>query len=142
MSMLRKLAAISTLVVLGGCYHAIIDTGLAPSTQVIDQPWATGFVYGLVPPNPVETMAKCPNGVSKVETLHSFLNSLVGGLTFGIFTPMTIKVTCAASGHASIPSGASTIQLGDHPTAAQVQDALSRAVTQSAAAGIPVYLEY
>ncbi|NNK65052.1 MAG: hypothetical protein HKO98_17750, partial [Gemmatimonadetes bacterium] len=31
-----------------------------------------------------------------VETQHSFLNGLVAGLTFGIFTPMTITVTCGA----------------------------------------------
>ena len=94
-----KLCAASLVLALTACYHATIETGLAPSPQVIDKPWASGWVYGLVPPSLVETKAKCPNGVSKVETQHSFLNSLVGGLTFGIYTPIAIKVTCATGGH-------------------------------------------
>jgi hypothetical protein len=136
-----KLAAVTTLLSLAGCYHAIIDTGLAPSTEVIDQPWASGFVYGLVPPNPVETMAKCKNGVSKVETLHSFLNSLVGGLTFGIYTPMTIKVTCAAGGHAMVPAGSAQIQLGDNATPQQIQDAFARAAAIAVQNDEPVYIQ-
>jgi Bor protein len=142
MSIFRKVAAIGSLVILGACYHATIETGLSPSPQVIDNQWASSWVFGLVPPKTVETMAKCPDGVSKVETQLSFLNGLVGVLTFSIYTPMSIKVTCAASGHAAIPAGAPTIQLGEHPTAAAVQDALARAAAQSVAAGTPVYLEF
>ena len=36
--------------------------------------------------------------MARVETKLSFLNQLVGSLTFGIYTPMEIKVTCAAGG--------------------------------------------
>jgi hypothetical protein len=79
-----------------GCYHATIETGLQPGTQTISKPWALSFVYGLVPPPTVETAQKCPTGVAKVETKLSFLNQLVGILTWGLFTPMEITVTCAA----------------------------------------------
>ena len=97
--MRKNVAALLALAVLSqACYHATIDTGRAPGPVVIDEPWAKSFVYGLVPPDPVSTMQKCPNGVAKVETEHSFLNALVGGLTWGIFTPMHITVTCAAPG--------------------------------------------
>lgn len=62
------------------------------------KPWAMSFIYGLVPP-PIENVSQqCSNGVSKVETQHSFLNGLVAVLTFSIVTPMEIKVTCAAAG--------------------------------------------
>jgi hypothetical protein len=142
MDRVLKYSAIGLVVALTACYHATIDTGRSPSPEVINEPWATGFVYGLVPPKTVETMARCPNGVSKVETFHSFLNSLVGGLTFGIFTPMTIKVTCAASGGASIPAGASHIQLGDNPTPQQLQDAVTRAAVESFLSGLPVYIDH
>jgi len=142
MRSLVKIAATSSLVMLGACYHATIETGLSPSPQVIDNQWASSWVFGLVPPKTVETMAKCPDGVSKVETQLSFLNGLVGVLTFSIYTPMSIKVTCAAGGHAAIPAGAPAIQLGEHPTPAVMQDAVARAVAQSAAAGAPVYLEF
>lgn len=94
---MRKLAALSLCVVaLTGCYHATIETGLAPSPQVVEKAWAHGWILGLVPPATVETQQKCgPKGVSKVETQLSFPNMLVGNLTGGIYTPMSVKVTCA-----------------------------------------------
>ena len=93
---MRKLTVVCSALVLSlGCYHATIETGAAPAQTVIDKQWANSFVYGLVPPETIDSQAKCPNGVSKVETQHSFLNGLVAGLTFGIYTPISIKVTCA-----------------------------------------------
>lgn len=79
-----------------GCYHAIVDTGVAPSAERINRNWASSWIYGLVPPKPTFTSERCPAGVAKVETRHSFLNQVVGVLTAGIFTPMQIIVTCAA----------------------------------------------
>jgi len=84
-----------SLVLLGGCYHATVETGATPSTVVIDQSFASSWIYGLVPPKLVSTTSKCPSGVSKVETQHTFVNQLVGLLTLGIYTPMQIRVTCA-----------------------------------------------
>ncbi len=80
---------------LSGCYHARIETGLTPSDQIIDIPFAAGWIYGLVPPEIVNTTSECAEGVAIVETEHSFVNSLVGAITFGIYTPIHIKVTCA-----------------------------------------------
>ena len=45
-------------------------------------------------------MERSPNGVAKVETQLSFANQLVYALTWGIYAPMEIVVTCAAA-----PSG-------------------------------------
>lgn len=84
------------VLLLSGCYHATILTGLPAGTEKIEQKWASSFVYGIVPPATVETMQKCPNGVSRVDTQHSFLNGLVASLTWGIYTPIEITVTCAA----------------------------------------------
>ncbi len=134
-----KYSAAALILTLAACYHATIDTGLAPSTTVIEKPWAAGWIYGLVPPNTIETQAKC-RSVSKVETQHSFLNSLVGAITFGIYTPMSIKVTCAQGGRAAIPSGAQAIQVGVEATTQQVQDAWNRAATLALVSGVPVYV--
>ncbi len=95
MRKLTSLAALALALTGTGCWHAVIDTGLPPSGQTIERPWAMSFAYGLVPPPIVETAAQCPGGVSKVETQHSFLNGLVAAITFEIVTPIDIRVTCA-----------------------------------------------
>ena len=134
----RRLPLMLAVLVLGittqSCYHATITTGLTPGTQTIEQPWATGWVFGLVPPQTVEAASQCPNGVAQVETQLSFLNQLVSGITFGIFTPMSIKVTCAATSSdagqlnpgISIPSGAQQ---------AEVLDAFEQAGNEAAESG-------
>jgi hypothetical protein len=93
----RLAVAVVSVVPLMACYHMTIETGLAPTATTISKPWANSFIYGLVPPETVETQAKCLNGVAKVETQQSFLNGLVSGLTLGIYTPWTITVTCGAA---------------------------------------------
>ncbi len=90
------------VVAISGCYTATIETGLTPSNIMIEENWATGWIYGLVPPKTVETAAKCPQGVAKVVTQLSFLNQLAGALTMGIYTPMTIQVTCAQASETSL----------------------------------------
>ncbi len=97
MRQLSRAAALMLVVTVGtGCYHAIVDTGRAPSPVVVEQTFAKSWIGGLIAPKPMETHSQCPKGVAKVETQHSFVNMLVGAVTFGIFTPMTIKATCAA----------------------------------------------
>jgi hypothetical protein len=91
----RSSTLLAAVVALSGCYHATIETGLPPGTQTLEQPWASSWVYGLVPPETVEAASRCPNGVARVETRQSFVNGLVALLTIGIYTPMEIMVTCA-----------------------------------------------
>lgn len=136
-----KLLVPALMILSAACYHAIVDTGLTPSTQVIDKPWASGWIFGIVPPSPIATMAQCPRGVAKVETQLSFVNQVVNILTLGIYTPMAIKVTCAEGGRSSIPADASKIDIGLTPTPADKEDAVIRAVTLSLETGAPVYLE-
>ncbi len=96
--MKNGLLVVATALALSGCYHATIETGLPPSPQTLENKWASGWIYGLVPPKTVETMQRCPNGVARVETQLSFANQLVNFLTLGIYTPMEIVVTCASGG--------------------------------------------
>jgi hypothetical protein len=98
-----RLAALVLLTLSAACYHATIDTGRAPSPQTIEKHWASGWIYGLVPPSAISTAQKCPSGVAKVDTQLSFANQLVSFLTAGIYTPMDIVVTCAQGGTSSLP---------------------------------------
>lgn len=131
----RNIIAVTVIVLTGsGCYHAVVDTGLAPSSQTVDKAWAHGFVYGLVPPALVETASKCAQGVSKVETQHSFLNMLAQALTFGLYTPMQITVTCAGTGATGIaPADVTSVQGQAPPHRAP----LSPGVGSQAAIGAP-----
>lgn len=142
MSRTPKLLIAALFVASVACYHATIDTGLTPSTQVVEKAWASGWIYGLVPPKTVETMAKCPNGVSKVETQLSFVNQLVNFLTLGIYTPMAIKVTCAQGGRSSITPGATELNGVANATAEAQQAVANRAARLSLQTGLPVYVQF
>ena len=133
---IRRAAAVVAAFALTGCYHAVIQTGRPESSDVISIKWANGFIYGLVPPPIVETAARCTNGVAKVETQHSFLNMLAQFVTFGLYTPMQIDVTCAARGTASAES---VIKVEKGRTAEQ---AVNEAIAASIAQGSPVYVQF
>ena len=133
---IRRAAAVVAAFALTGCYHAVIQTGRPESSDVISIKWANSFVYGLVPPPVLETASRCTNGVAKVETQHSFLNGLVGIITFGIYTPIQLDVTCAARGTAS---AAPVIKVEQGRTAEQ---ALSEAINISAEQNTPVYVQF
>ena len=90
------------MMALSGCYTATIETNLPPSNMTIQQNWATGWIFGLVPPKTVEIAAQCPHGAAKIMTQLSFANQLISVLTLGIYTPMTIHVTCAEASETSL----------------------------------------
>jgi len=141
MSRTLKLVAVTLLLALPACYHATVQTGLPAGTAVVQQSWAAGWLWGLVPPKPVTTHAQCPSGVSKVETVHSFLNMVVQGLTGGIFVPMTIKATCASAGHAAAP-GTPEIKVGDGATPEEIINAFRRAADMAVETHGPVYVKF
>ena len=105
--MRRTLLVLALVVLFPACYHATVTTGLRPSTVKIEDRWADGWIYGLVPPSAVETMEGCPAGVAQVDTRLSFPNQLVNFFTFGIYTPMEIVVTCADDRGEDLPEARS-----------------------------------
>ena len=127
-------------VVASGCYHSKVVTGRTPGPIVIDEPFASGWVYGLVPPSTVEAASECPDGVAIVETELSFVNQLVGALTGGIYTPMHIRVTCAAteSTSAEMPE----IEIVVVEEYASAVDAFETAADEAVASGEPVVVRF
>jgi hypothetical protein len=111
MKSLKSLFALAGLLLLSGCYHTQVTTGLTPSAVVIDIPFAHSFLYGLIPPKEVKAASQCENGVAKVETQISPANGIVAAITFSLYTPMHITVTCAAAERAdALPSDAQKIE--------------------------------
>jgi hypothetical protein len=119
-----------------GCFHATIDTGAKPSTVTIQKPWASGWIFGLVPPKIVETASQCTKGVAKVETQRSFVNMLVSFLTLSIYAPMDIRVTCAEGA-----SGGTSLVVPDSASVAAWQTAIAAAADESRNLGRPVFLQ-
>lgn len=91
---MRKLAFTLAAILLAGCYHVTVVTAAPPASTTVNKEWQNSFVYGLVPPPELNVKDQCPNGVAKVETERSFLNGLVSLLTWSIYTPMHVEVTC------------------------------------------------
>jgi hypothetical protein len=114
---------------------------LPPGTEVISKPWASSWIYGLIPPNAIETATKCPHGVARVETQHSFVNELVGMLTAGIYTPMTITVTCAERSTMSSNSDGSEVLVAGSSSPDDLRDAFAQAIERSMSTGHPVLVE-
>ena len=136
-----KRAALALLVfATAGCYHVTVDTGRTPSGETIRVPWAHSFVAGLVPPDTVETATRCPDGVARVETKHSFMNMLVGAITASIYTPVTVEVACASSGAGEAASAGEPEEVIE-TTAARLDDAVLQAALRSwELGGVPVTL--
>lgn len=133
---------VATSIASTGCYHTMVTTGRTPSTVVIDQTFASSWVYGLVPPKTVETAAKCPDGVAMVETELSFVNQLVGFLTFGIYTPMHIKVTCAMAGSAALEGIGSDRTIATTAGSDEVISSFETAAERAVETGAPVYVRF
>lgn len=140
----RSLSALAfaALLILSGCYHATVTTGRTPGTTAINKPFASGWIYGLVPPSTVEAASQCPHGVAVVETQLSFVNQLVSFFTIGIYTPMHIKVTCAASGSASIVEPDHEMTIAGEATNVDVIQAFSAAADEAVALESLVYVRF
>jgi Bor protein len=80
------------------CYHQIVRTGRPAGTTVVDMPWVSSWLWGLVPAEDLNVSPQCPSGVAVVETEQSFANGFVGLITLGIYTPQHVRITCASGG--------------------------------------------
>jgi Bor protein len=136
--------AIIGLIVLGtgACYHATVNTGLAPSSTVIRKEWAHSFLYGLVPPNVVDAAKACPSGVARVETQHSFLNMLANFITFGLYSPMEIDVTCASGSSGAGSQGDAAIEIQRDASPEQMTQSFHEATQRAVETQRAVYVRF
>ena len=95
----RRMAGLALLlgVVLAssGCWRATVVNRGVKSGETHE---AKGkiFLYGLVSTDSAHVKAgeKCPNGVARVQSEHTVVDSLLGLVTLGIYMPVTIRYTC------------------------------------------------
>ena len=91
----KSFALLAALLAASGCYRITVTSNATPSPTVVEKPWQHSFISGLVPPAEINVKDQCPNGVARVETVHSPANVLATLLTNGIYSPLAVKVTCA-----------------------------------------------
>ena len=137
MKKLKVVPLVLVIFLLSSCYHAKITTDAEPSARTYEKAFASSWINGLVPPPTVNAAEECPNGVAIVETQLSFVNMLVGVITLGIYTPMNIKVTCAAANSASID-----ILIPENSTETEIVDAFYQASEKTVASKKPVYVKF
>ena len=81
-----------------GCFHINYMTDKSPAPAPQSEAWHHGAVYGLVEASdPVDVPKICPDGYARIESQQSFVNGLVQCLTFGLYNPQEVAVTCAAA---------------------------------------------
>jgi len=73
--------------------------------------------------------------------MFGILDWVVGAVTFGIFTPMDVRITCAASGAMLTPDGA-TLKVAGNATETERNDALALALTLAKKSGTAVYVVF
>ncbi len=124
-----------------GCYHAQITTGQEASNEVYQEAWATSFIAGLVPPDIVNAEQHCTNGVARVETRHSFLNLVAQMITFSLYSPMEITVTCA-SANAEMTSKSKTLELAKNSDESVIRNTFEEAAKEAKDNQTPVYVTF
>jgi hypothetical protein len=136
----RAFALAAVCLLASGCFHQIVQTGRAPGTTVVSKPWTPTWVFGLVAAPPIDVSKECPNGVATVETQMSFVNALVSAITFGIYSPHDVKITCAAR-RASL-DGLKEINVAHGASAIERNAAFAAAIELSGRSGQPVVVRF
>ncbi len=92
---MRNLLLAAALVGLSGCYKAeIVNIDDGPAGLEHTKKVHT-LISGLVPLNDIDASDVCNDkGVLKVTVVHGFVDMLLGGITLGIYAPVTVKVVC------------------------------------------------
>ena len=127
--------------VTSACFHQVVQTGRSPGTMVVEKPWVSTWLWGLVAAQPIDVRQQCPSGTAVIETQTSFMNGLAGAVTLGIWTPQTVRVTCA-SGSASLPSNAIQVNISANSTPDQRSQQINAAIEQSIEQHAPVVVRF
>ena len=142
--MIRKRWVGASLLVLGtaGCFHQVVNTGRTPGSTVVDKPWVSTWLWGLVAAQPIDARQACPTGVAVITTEQSFVNGLVGAVTLGIYTPQHVTITCASGGTARLPRGAKEFTIPTDAPADLRTSITNKAVESAIETGTPSVLRF
>ncbi len=100
MKITRVVVAILSLAA-AGCFRMTVKNGqpAAPPNIEYDGRWHHGLIYGLAElSGPYDLSKICPNGWAEIHTETPFVQGLVAGISYDIYTPQSVTVRCAAAG--------------------------------------------
>ena len=92
------LVALMAALALSGCFRISFQNGAQQSKAPLTQgEWHHNGVLGLVEfSDPVDLKDRCRDrGWSTIETHKTFLQGLVGGLTYSLYTPWDVAYSCS-----------------------------------------------
>lgn len=136
----RALTLAAVCLLASACYHQIVQTGRTPGTTVVQKPWTSMWLWGLVAAQPIDVSQQCRNGIATVETQLTVPNGLVNLVTLGIYSPRSVTVTCA-QGRASL-DGLKEIRLVENASQAEREAAFVVAAELSARTNQPVVIRF
>ena len=90
--MRNSMLALVLVAALPACYTTTVKTGRQMSGEVHTQT-SHIFVEGLIGGNVAP-----PCDPAQIVTKQGFLDLVIGGLTAGLYTPVTVTTTCAIQG--------------------------------------------
>ncbi|MBA2661511.1 MAG: hypothetical protein H0U74_04405 [Bradymonadaceae bacterium] len=97
LKILLSLLLLGTLTSLTACYSTTFQYPDRQPTRVVDvsRPfWIAGLING--EKRPVVAYELCGGAVKSVETFNSFGQVCLGVITLQIYTPNTVRITCAS----------------------------------------------
>jgi hypothetical protein len=95
-----------------GCYKASFYTDPKLVRGLEHDRWTDFFVFGLVGTEVVDVRSFCEGkAIAEVKTGGNFATSFVSAITFGIYTPRKVYVTCAAGPGKSLFGSSRKLQL-------------------------------
>jgi hypothetical protein len=96
------LFALSTL---AGCYKAtFVNPSVQPGPSI--ERWTNFYLFGLVGHEEIDVRLLCPGEVASIRTGGNVGTEIVTAVTFGIYAPRKIYVTCSGATTPQAPSAA------------------------------------
>jgi len=142
MKNIRLISLCVLVIAMTGCHSVTVTTGLPVGTTVIENEYATSWLWGLVPPETVEAASECIDGVAIVETEQSFAHGFLRVITCGIYTPWHITVTCGASGSASADTDQFDVSVDENATGDTLIAAFTLAADRAVELGQPIAVRF
>lgn len=78
-----------------GCFHTRVYSAGLPDPDTPIEVRRAAYFWGLKAPQSLFVDKSCPRGIAQVETRHTAGDLGWTVLTLGVYSPLTLRVTCS-----------------------------------------------